>query len=343
MGGTPSKDIQKKIDDNSTLSSTERRRQLHLDAYNKLANEPKFLLNLLQDETLNASINPNMKFGTAEETFLSQIASVYKDSCGEEYKKCTRLLIKHGAKVNVRDKHGNTPLHISIRTPENTSLTKVFLENGADVTCKNIDGKTPLHYAVSILYKVDWQDPDSFTKTNIENVLLLVQYGAKINEKDNENVTPFELANESKLAELLIFYGADISTNKGNQGLKQKYQGNNPCYILANCETQPDIKKHIDNYLKLGPQEGQEKIDGLICMAKKLNNNETSRNAYQNFISVVKETFPHRFANINNSTLFDLVNKEKTVAPNTASLNIELPKSKLAELEEPKTPPQPKS
>jgi hypothetical protein len=114
-------------------------------------------------------------------------------------------------------------------------------------------------------------------------------------------------------------------------------------YILLNCETQPSIKKHIDNYLNLDPQRRQEKMGGLISMIKKLNSNEVSRNAYQNFISVVRESFSDSLVNINNLPFFSLIDKEKNADLSTSSLYTELPKSELTGLEEPELPPRPKN
>jgi len=57
-----------------------------------------------------------------------------------------RLLLEHGADVNVRNQIGQTPLHVASinRSP---GVVHLLLEHGADVEPKDNDGKTPLQVA----------------------------------------------------------------------------------------------------------------------------------------------------------------------------------------------------
>ena len=62
------------------------------------------------------------------------------------------ILIKSGAKINLLDKDGDSPLHYASRTvgtPTSRSLTmiKCFIENGAKLNIKNNKGETPLDVA----------------------------------------------------------------------------------------------------------------------------------------------------------------------------------------------------
>ena len=63
-------------------------------------------------------------------------------------KKTARLLIEHGASVNVYDKNLQTPLHrISISRKPDADLLRLLLENGADVHAQDDKGLTPLQIA----------------------------------------------------------------------------------------------------------------------------------------------------------------------------------------------------
>lgn len=61
-----------------------------------------------------------------------------------------RLLIEHGASVNVYDKHHQTPLHMVLsRWDSNTDSLRVLLENGADVDVEDDKGFTPFQIALA--------------------------------------------------------------------------------------------------------------------------------------------------------------------------------------------------
>jgi ankyrin repeat protein len=83
-------------------------------------------------------------------------------SCLNQNIVITKLLIKHNSKINLKNKHGNlkknkkkkniklknklgnTPLHISI-FKKNLKLIKLLIKNGADLSIKNNKGNTSLH------------------------------------------------------------------------------------------------------------------------------------------------------------------------------------------------------
>ena len=54
-----------------------------------------------------------------------------------------RLLLKHGADVNIADGSGNTPLH-SAAFIGAVDMAKLLLENGADIHAVNNEGSAPL-------------------------------------------------------------------------------------------------------------------------------------------------------------------------------------------------------
>ena len=57
-----------------------------------------------------------------------------------------RVLLDHGAKVNVKDAAGNTPLHCAVMV-DHGALVAELIERGADVNVANAQGSTALHLA----------------------------------------------------------------------------------------------------------------------------------------------------------------------------------------------------
>ncbi len=55
-------------------------------------------------------------------------------------------LIERGANLDVKDKDGNTPLHLACRSG-NIKLAKVLIENKVNLTSENKEGHTPLYLA----------------------------------------------------------------------------------------------------------------------------------------------------------------------------------------------------
>ena len=55
-----------------------------------------------------------------------------------------KLLLDHGADVNVKDEDGETPLFCASNNGHK-EIVKLLLEHGADVNAKNNYGNSPLH------------------------------------------------------------------------------------------------------------------------------------------------------------------------------------------------------
>ena len=62
-----------------------------------------------------------------------------------------KLLLENGAKVNIVDKMGNTPLHLAVMTNHFQGV-KALLENGAEISAKNNNNETPLDIALQPKY-----------------------------------------------------------------------------------------------------------------------------------------------------------------------------------------------
>ncbi len=97
------------------------------------------------------------------------------DKCPDDL---ARWLVTQGADLSATDTWGNTPLHSRARSRQ--SSIDVLLELGADVNKASSSSGTPLHAAA-----------DSH---NAAHARLLLQHGARANERNKEQLTPLELA-----------------------------------------------------------------------------------------------------------------------------------------------------
>jgi ankyrin repeat protein len=86
----------------------------------------------------------------------------------EERVECVRILAKAGAKVDTRDKYGNTLLHKSFLLDVDEEL----LNLGADVNAQNRDGETPI-----------------FTNGNIRVIPLFLKHGADLTIRNKRGET----------------------------------------------------------------------------------------------------------------------------------------------------------
>ena len=93
--------------------------------------------------------------------------------------KAADLFKKHGAKIDNEDGR-NTPF-LAAFTWKKFDVAEWFLRNGANVNAFDNDGNTALFYAVKRKYK-------------IENIELLLKFGADFNKGNKEGVSPKKLA-----------------------------------------------------------------------------------------------------------------------------------------------------
>ena len=115
-----------------------------------------------------------------------------------------KLLIRHGARVDATDKNGDTPLHYAAGNSA-YEAAKVLIENGADVMKKNKKGNTPLH-ELDIL-----GDDSNATKNTLLLAGLLIDKGADPNAKGDLGRTPlFTVMESTELYELLVKRGARL-------------------------------------------------------------------------------------------------------------------------------------
>ena len=98
-----------------------------------------------------------------------------------------RLLLEHNADVNSQNKHGQTPLHNTMRSDcfmaDRTQIVRLLLKNGANANARDSKRQTPLH-----LHLVS-------ERSDVLDILrLLLEHGADLDAEDKDGKTPLKLA-----------------------------------------------------------------------------------------------------------------------------------------------------
>ncbi len=112
---------------------------------------------------------------------------------GAENTDVVRILLNHGADPNYQTSFGHTPLQSHMYYP---SRVKLLIEYGADVNIVQKGNSSVLHHYV--------------IEGDIELVQFIIDNGANINVKDNNGMTPLDLASDG-LAQLLKKHGGETS------------------------------------------------------------------------------------------------------------------------------------
>ena len=113
-----------------------------------------------------------------------------------------QVLLEHSADTNLQDIHGETALYSVLKNGHLegtiTDIVRRLLEYGADPNIRRNNHTTPLHQASS--------------RGLLEAARLLLSYGAKFDEQDEEGMTPLQVAMSKKggneMTKLLIEHGA---------------------------------------------------------------------------------------------------------------------------------------
>lgn len=114
------------------------------------------------------------------------------------------ILIKAGAKVNVSDSYGQTPLHLAARESR-AEIVRLLLEAGAEVDARTDKGFTPLMYAAYY--------------GQVDSARNLISAGADVNARNKNDDTPLLLAvwkGHKEVAQVLIDAGADVNVRNKN-------------------------------------------------------------------------------------------------------------------------------
>jgi len=160
-----------------------------------------------------------------------------------------RLLLKHGADVNLRLTRQITPLHESV-SRDQMEMTALLLLHRASVNAGEEFERTPIFYAISRgmceLLKGYGADVFHISLKNEsplhtaarhgsgESARFFIEQGLQVDLKDTRNFTPLHIAsakNHQHVVQILLDYGADIQAKTAN--------GHN-CMELA------DAKDHME-------------------------------------------------------------------------------------------------
>lgn len=120
--------------------------------------------------------------GPSGETALIEAAGSIGYSYLPHYsspEECTRILLAHGAKVNVVDEYGRTPLLEAVEAG-NLAMVRLLIQHGANINYRNKHGATPLRQAMrmkSQAFLSGWTD--QYKQSHKAIVAVLQQAGAK--------------------------------------------------------------------------------------------------------------------------------------------------------------------
>ena len=202
-------------------------------------------------------------YGRCENVELLESQGV---ACLSEYYKLAALLISHGANVNNKDNHGNTPLHHACGLGFYITA-ELLTSHGANLDETNNNGDTPLHLAccnmhyeiakLLITYRanVDVQNNNGDTPLHLvcremhyEMVKLLTHHNANTNVKDNHGNTPLHITCHKGNFDMakLLFINIEANINVKNDNKETPImiaRQNKHAYIVILLEK--ELKKRI--------------------------------------------------------------------------------------------------
>lgn len=157
-----------------------------------------------------------IKSGADVNKLLGQ--SALMANIGKNYQEPAEILLKSGAKIDLKDGLGNTALAIAAGRCD-LRWAIFFLDRGAHVNTRNNSWYTPLMICLDIendKYGVD--DKKMIKIANMTN--LLITHGANVNTKSLDGTTPLMLAANRKgaveIVRTLIQKGANVKASRKN-------------------------------------------------------------------------------------------------------------------------------
>jgi len=146
-----------------------------------------------------------------------------------------QLLLEHGASVRVREKNGQTPLHVASEY-NLSSVVALLLRLGAKVDAQDNDGITPLLQISGSRFYFSRHHRSPAASDATAGILL--EHGASVHVRDKNGRTPLHLASRCNLPDivaLLLKFGADVDARDNDQMTP---------LFLADSETGPLLVKH---------------------------------------------------------------------------------------------------
>jgi ankyrin repeat protein len=154
----------------------------------------------------------------------------------------TRVLLRAGARTDVRDRNMRTPLIMSAYTSDNESMMEL-LRAGANVNASNKDRFTALHLAVA--------------RKNIDGVKILVDAKANVNAQAELDMTPLHYAIYRKnieIAKYLLEHGARVTIPSTRNQM--------PLYVAVKTDSLPLIQLVLAH----GPNVDAQTSTGLTAL-----------------------------------------------------------------------------
>ncbi|GFS91031.1 ankyrin-1 [Nephila pilipes] len=172
---------------------------------------------------------------------------------GNPHPHTIRFMINRGARVNARDNHSNSMLHLVMRhCKDNIQVVRMMLKSGADPNAVSVVKKTPLRMAIK--YRQD-----------ISVIKELINYGADVNCQDRHLNTPLHVAVIKKLhyvVNILLQHKANVNIANDNENSVL-----HACVLLNDFQTLKKIL-HYKN-LKIDLEaKNRFKETPLMCAVK---------------------------------------------------------------------------
>ena len=201
------------------------------------------------------------------------------------------LIGSKGVQIDAKGKKdGNTPLHIAARNG-NFELAKLLVEHGANIEARNDNTQTPYYLSNRENHKAkaktDGDTPLHIAAHNgkFELVKLLVEHGANIGARNDNNQTPYYLSNRQnhkEISKYLLEKKREVESqttenisNNANCIICEEKRGGfyvlNPCGHASLCEPCcvnliqqnhakcPSCRKPVKDYIKMFFQAPSEK------------------------------------------------------------------------------------
>ncbi|ALA62477.1 ankyrin repeat family protein [Turkeypox virus] len=147
----------------------------------------------------------------------------------------TRLLVDNGASINIVDRYGIAPIHLSVKS---INTIRYLLYHGADVNVKDNNNNTPLNNAIrsrsnrvamllmnikgiNILEKYEETPLICAVKNNnfkIARKLLSINIDPNIPDDTGSTALHFAVRYGTKIVKLLIYHGAIVDVNSTKYG-----------------------------------------------------------------------------------------------------------------------------
>jgi serine/threonine-protein phosphatase 6 regulatory ankyrin repeat subunit B len=118
----------------------------------------------------------------------------------DQYTELAKFFLACGAKVNVKNSRGNSPLHIAAAWGK-AEIVDALLTAGAEVNIWDFHHRTPLLHAVT------GEDADA-------KVSMLLARRAKVNMADDQGITPLMKAayrGKVVMVQALLTHGAEVN------------------------------------------------------------------------------------------------------------------------------------